>query len=389
MGIFLTGLDNENILYGLYSNILIGSMSLTVCGMLFVSVANLIFALSVRKNKKWHYKGVATKGNIITTVILSILLTVFVELVCSHLFKTFLYNNVIFMIILAIFILKHPLLFIVKHIIIKTAPETINAYKKKSKKERGPFFASLIKALSYMVILVGMAFSMSFLNFYYIIYNVEDPYGVIDNFNVVEKMEEDRAKSLHSFYNNDSLIDLMENLADRNTQPSITNGYSYNYIFYDNFINDTKEKIKELMPDSSSESGFEEYLERIKSLEEDIEIATERRDSSYLTTACYYYESEGSYRFELLEYLDMSAGTENAGEEKEATLIRLSSTVYSTKTEFDNVNILAYVEYTDGSRRFSLITPTNIDELNSASAGTHYLKFSDEWGSYEVEITIN
>ncbi len=386
---YFSGFGNGNIMYSLYANILVGSMSLTVCGMLFVSVANLIFTLSVRKNKKWHYKNAFPKWGVWITVVIFILATVAAEIVFSYLFDIFSYSNLFFMAILAIFILKYAVVFVVTQRVINSAPEKVKKFEKKEIKEPLVVISNMLKSIAIWFFASGILISMSFADNYYSGILYEDSYGVIDNVYIVERLEDDRTKEFHSFYNDANVVNVIKSFASSNTKPLVKEGYSYNYIFYDNFIIETKQKIKELMPDSEGSAGLEEYLERIKSLEADIEIATERRDSSYLTTVCNYYERSGSYRFEILTYLDMSAGTENADKEKQAELIRLSRTTFNSDTSFENVNILAYVEYTDGSRRFSLIKPTNIDELNSASSGIHYLKFSDEWGSYEVEITIN
>ena len=61
---------------------------------------------------------------------------------------------------------------------------------------------------------------------------------------------------------------------------------------------------------------------------------------------------------------------------------------FAVGTDFNNELIVARVRYSDGSVRISKIKPKNIEELNSASAGVHLLKWEDSWGKYEKEITL-
>ena len=57
-------------------------------------------------------------------------------------------------------------------------------------------------------------------------------------------------------------------------------------------------------------------------------------------------------------------------------------------TDFTSNTIVVEMKYADGSYRMESITPDNAEELNAATAGKHTLKWSNEWGSYELEIEI-
>jgi hypothetical protein len=61
---------------------------------------------------------------------------------------------------------------------------------------------------------------------------------------------------------------------------------------------------------------------------------------------------------------------------------------FAVGTDFYNELIVARVQYSDGSIRISKIIPLNAEELNTASAGKHILKWADSWGEYETTITL-
>ena len=179
----------------------------------------------------------------------------------------------------------------------------------------------------------------------------------------------------------------------------ITRSYSNNYLFYDLFIKETEKKILDMYPKDMSYEAMEKYAEDIMLLEQDIELAKEmQRALTYKYQETQYATNNASYGFYTLIFCDTTCGSMNDqpkwGMEKKwyhyfyEESITLSSTQFSTNTDFFKVNITAYITYNDGSYRYSFIRIENAEELNQAEPGIHVLKWSDEWGSYETDIVI-
>ena len=68
--------------------------------------------------------------------------------------------------------------------------------------------------------------------------------------------------------------------------------------------------------------------------------------------------------------------------------ITLLETEFEEGTDFSKTEIVAKVQYADGSVRISVIRPENLQELNNAKQGKHTVKWSDSWGEYEATIKI-
>lgn len=195
--------------------------------------------------------------------------------------------------------------------------------------------------------------------------------------------------------------------------------YGNNYLYYQSKISELIEQRNELMPDKVTSNkkedvnqSMEKYFDEIKELQEQIDYLREKME--YLP--CNYAEivfydiredtPEGypyiEYRKKIYSYThnrDMNYCDEEGkkwGYSDNSIMsrllgenIELSKTEFDIGTDFNNEKIVAYVTYSDGSKKISVITPTNIEELNNAGHGTHTLEWSDEWGKYEFEIEIN
>lgn len=219
-----------------------------------------------------------------------------------------------------------------------------------------------------------------------------------DGYYAVSEITTQNAGSYYDFFNKNS--EHISIIIER-SNPVTKYSYSTNYRFYDNFIESTKKRIKEMYPEEFTTEAFEKYTKDCEALEKDIELAKELRDSSYCVYESKRYEDTvyDSDPFFVRQRLNMSAG-ENATypkwETREDPLayekgesITLSRTAFSTTTDFSKIQLCAYITYKDGSKQFTLITIDNAAELNTASSGTHTLRFRDDWGSYGVAITIN
>ena len=184
--------------------------------------------------------------------------------------------------------------------------------------------------------------------------------------------------------------------------------YGNNYLYYKNKINELIEERNDLVPDKASSSNkkeakrsMEKYIDEIEELQDAIEYLQESMKNlpyNYAKIDFYNISEDKSagyseYKKEIQSYThnrdvnycdkdgkkwgysDNSIMSHLIGES-----IELSETKFNLGTDFSKVKIIAYVTYSDGSKKISVITPSNIDELNIAGHGTHKLKWSDEWG---------
>ena len=188
--------------------------------------------------------------------------------------------------------------------------------------------------------------------------------------------------------------------------------YGDNYSYYKAKIEELKDEIGKATPDKS----WEKYLEKLALLEKNIQYLSkeilkipynyaviefgpleekEETTGNHFDLYRYYYGNEILYythnrnvnycdeNGKKWGYSDGSLSSIIIGEK-----INLSETSFSVGTDFTAEKIIASVRYSDGSTKISFVVPTNCEELNSASAGQHTLRWSDEWGDYEAIIII-
>ena len=191
--------------------------------------------------------------------------------------------------------------------------------------------------------------------------------------------------------------------------------YGNNYLYYKTKTKELKEEIFALKSDS-----WDKYLEQFAEMEAgvsflskeinnlpynyaiiefgpleeeliytggDFHLGLDKRWEFHKELLSYTHNRNANYCDENGKkwgYSDGSLGSVILGEK-----IELSQNFFSNDTDFSTERIIATVSYSDGSRKISFITPTNAKELNTASAGRHLLRWSDEWGDYETYITIN
>ena len=216
----------------------------------------------------------------------------------------------------------------------------------------------------------------------------------------------------------DGIDDSFRNNIINNFQEGSTHVLNYKGITYlywqDKFVNAIEEKekeIRELMPESSSESDWKKYAEKIKRLSEEVDsLKLEynkfeqdfRYDNVKVTVVSVAERPKPSQYDKTARIVEMvydtqysvSGRTETKWNNKQNKRlfygqgIELSQTEFTADTDFSTVKIGATINYYDGSIKKSYITPSNCQELNEASKGKHTIKWSDDWGSYEYTINI-
>ncbi|MBR7095456.1 MAG: hypothetical protein IKC73_04485 [Clostridia bacterium] len=199
---------------------------------------------------------------------------------------------------------------------------------------------------------------------------------------------------------NDQGLDI--SVSPNNTAPWTEIGTNYRY--YTAKISDLKQEMNKLFPEENSKEGLEKYAKQWEELNQNIQdlekaldhlptnkttVTSDRDDTIFLETV----------RITSITY-DANTSFHNAdGHKWGYDGVTLGNTLFcsesividttlTTETDFTAALIKAIVTYRDGSYKISLIRPENALELNNASAGTHTLLFSDEWGEYEATIQI-
>lgn len=194
------------------------------------------------------------------------------------------------------------------------------------------------------------------------------------------------------------------------------NGGNYEYIFYGHAykyysckVAEIHNEIEEILKGKAKdEQAYEKKLNKIADLEEKLEVF-ERRLEEIKTVGAYEYlkfdSGYGGKKFNVYYYdaqpnvedsikWGKKAGFFDALYNKESVRIVDAISYYKDLkffvlgTDFTSNTIVVEMKYADGSYRMESITPDNAKELNDATAGKHTLKWSNEWGSYELEIEI-
>ncbi len=191
----------------------------------------------------------------------------------------------------------------------------------------------------------------------------------------------------------------VEKLIDFNGKSSISEIYGNNYYYYQSKIDELEEEIGQLMPKKS----FEKYLKQVDKLKEDIKFLKNNAPKNYTRILFALGENEKHDYFEKeiigFEYNQDSLFYDENGYKwnvKNKTLwgmfysqqIELSCVEFSQGTDFSTEEIIAKVKYADGSMKISKIKPTNWEELNNSTVGTHDLMWRDNWGEYAVSINV-
>ncbi len=192
------------------------------------------------------------------------------------------------------------------------------------------------------------------------------------------------------------------------------------YYYYQDKLEEMGKEFTSMMPKSSSSKDLEKYGKNMKQLAEDIKVISEVFESqsysyeqlnfefiSEMVEITWFnpitFRNERKWVIEdrkrAYEYIyDAAPNTENLvkwGEEygvMEKLLYRekieLSESEFKVGTDFSETEIVATVQYGDGSIRISVIKLNNVVELNSAKAGKQVIKWSDSWGEYEATIKL-
>lgn len=186
------------------------------------------------------------------------------------------------------------------------------------------------------------------------------------------------------------------------------------YLYWQNkFVTQIEEKekqIRELMPDSSSESDLKKYAEKIKILSEEVQalktqysefninfkydnikvtiVAVTERQKHGITRTANITEIACDTQFNGSSASGVKWNNKDNARLFYGQSIELTKTEFSQGTDFSSEQIGATIRYYDGSMKKAYVNPTNVSELNEASKGKHTLKWSDDWGSYEYTVNI-
>ncbi len=68
--------------------------------------------------------------------------------------------------------------------------------------------------------------------------------------------------------------------------------------------------------------------------------------------------------------------------------IEMQTYKFEKGTDFSSQKIGVKIFYNDGSMKLCYVTPSNAEALSNADCGRHTFEWSDSWGDYSVEITI-
>ncbi len=182
--------------------------------------------------------------------------------------------------------------------------------------------------------------------------------------------------------------------------------WDVNYYFYKTQIEMLKQERDELMPEDISENAtleeiedslekyakkiegiqekintFENVLNKIKLPKETIKIKKNEKAQLEVTEIIYdtrrVDKTQFKYGDEIPNYFSLY---------KES--VCLKENVFSENTDFTKIDIVATINYKDGSIKTTAITPTNINNLNELPIGKHIIEWSDDWGKYCAEIYI-
>ena len=386
--------DTTDVLNYILQNSILILPSTLIIGIVLSQVFILILNFVVRKSERYYYNAITNIkiGIIITSVILLICCTVVAAAVLSF-YSIYSLSVGPVCILSVLYIVRKIVVDICSYKLVNKSAEKIEKYKKFKKVENKFILPKMFITMSCLIIGLSVCFIACVSVFYYTGYPAYSTYMLIKDATLVNEISADNAKEENDFYNNSYLMEIVNS---EKIHPSTKISYSFNYHFYSNFIEETEEKIKELMPDSDSKNSWEEYLVKCNNLKNDIEIAKELQSKKYMYTEAKNYSKEGSYFFSTMVLLDTNGGSrdEKWGKDGEwykfgaTESLTLSKTEFNRSTDFKKINILAYVTYADGSKRFSVIDPINVEELNDAAPGKYMIKWTDDWGTYEAEITI-
>ncbi len=369
--------------------------ALLIIGMLFTEVFLLILNFAVRKSERYYYNVITNKriGVIIISFLLIIVAVVIVVSVRA-LYSIYSLNIGFLWLLCVLFIARKIIVDICAYKLVNNAPDKIEKYKKVKKIENKFMLPRMLTSVGTCAISLSVLLMALVSIIYYTGYPRYSEYMIMKDATQLEYLDSEFVKQNHDFYEDKDLINEIINSNRMYSRTEVA--YSFNYHFYSDFIEKTEDKIMKLMPDSDSENPWEDYLVKLKELEDDMKIAKELQIEKYMYAESKIYTSGEGGVLCVMTFLDTNAGSsgEKWGEDGEwyrfgaSESITLSETEFPESTDFEKTNILAYVTYSDGSKRFSIIKPTNIEELKEVSAGKHTVKWADEWGTYEAEIII-
>lgn len=383
----------EQTIYFLNEIILILPAGIILFSLLYL-IGSLILALLTKNNERYCYSVINHSYVVsIVFIIFEIFMAVLFVVVLGAFYSIFSQNVMpISILIIAVHIRKIIADFYYCKLI-NSSPDKINENKKYKTVEGRLIFPKFFLKLFHLAHALLMCFIAFIVSLYFGIFQPNLIYSLIPDSSIPTKLTNENANEYHVFYNSDACNQIISS-----TRPETKRAYSFNYLFFNNFIEATEEKIEKSIPDDLSENEIKKYTAKIEALKNDIEIAKKMRDKHYLYTETVVYSYKQSYNFSVKMSLNTNCKNDSDNSKwgnktdwyrkDNAETITLSKTVFTTRTDFRNETIFAYITYSDGSCCFSMLSPTNIEELNNAGPGTYTLTWSDEWGTYEHKIII-
>ena len=175
--------------------------------------------------------------------------------------------------------------------------------------------------------------------------------------------------------------------------------YAENYEYWSERKAELEKEIEELSIEVLSGADYQEALEKIKELENDIKIIDSNLDNfknEYIkVTTNRWVENGYYYHNDLIEavYNACASNTEKWNDKENAKLfyeqsITLTQTEFAVGTDFSKTKVGATISYYDGSFKKAYIPTESLKKIDTTERGTHLLQWSDSWGSYEYQITI-
>lgn len=191
-------------------------------------------------------------------------------------------------------------------------------------------------------------------------------------------------------------LEYKNGVLESNTKSFTFYGESYRYNKLK--IEELTKQRNDLMPEDDSESALKKYVKKVEKMSKAIETLKDKRYYPYE-----YVNFVDGYMVDLQYNATGKSGIKWGAERDNSLSILFQEKISLTDryckysksmdkfpvgTNFLEELIVARVQYNDGSVRISKITPTNIEELNNATAGKYLLKWADSWGEYETSIIL-
>ncbi len=352
------------------------------------------------------------KRNVIFSAIISciLLLTIIAYL---HIWEElFLFRTLLQWLLVLLMIFNIFLTMLIKIICLKkcekiTKEKAYHILKDKNAKEEH-YNIGYEKTLAICILIIGLIFQILTSNFYFktpFIRENEMPDCIMGEYLTVGEKVELNEISL-KFYN-ETVASVYFGSTPSEFKSEYSISWGKNYYFYQKQIELITEEQLKLMPNNISEDAtieeiekkLDEYARKIKELEkkkqalqqalrkvpvpiETVKFGTIQGKDDLIVKELIY----NTNRIDKSKYKYAEGKSSHFSLYKES--ITLNQSRFPLGTDFSNQMIIATVKYKDGSVKISIISPENSAELNNSGKGTHFLTWTDNWGTYNTKIVI-